>query len=251
MSNPNFGTPSRYAFDNSVSAACRNNPAGCAELTGTSVAPTPGLTVASAGYTVHQVVQALDNLTRDGIEEALKKCADEARSELLLRYSGNFAGISPTAQECMEWVKDTTGRRVTWAMRLGQEMHEVALKCAEQELSRLRPGGFGIEPRYLFDLATGERRLVSRETERALEESGNGGELKGSIKPDVVIHAGDPLKVQAIYDFKFPCVNTDRVPQWGSYPEDHPYGDFNQGEVYEKALGCRPARVVPRLGVAR
>ena len=128
-------------------------------------------------------------------------------------------------------------------------MHEVARACAEERLRRLRPGRYSLEQRYRYDRQTGEKELVTSEEEKALEASGNGGELKGTLKPDVVIHEGDPLDVQAIYDFKFPCVSTDRVPRWTDYPPGHPYHGSNQGDMYEEALGPAPMRIVPRLGV--
>jgi hypothetical protein len=67
--------------------------------------------------------------------------------------------------------------------------------------------------------------------------------------PDVVIHTGDLLAVQAVYDFKFPCANDGAQPRWDSYPEEHPYEDVNQGQMYWEAFGVKPARVAPRLGV--
>lgn len=248
---PGPDTPSHYSWDTSVSAACRNNPAQCAALTGTPSATGSGHAVATAGYTAHEALRVLDNLTQNSIEEALKKCADEARLAVLLRHSGQFKGASPTAEECREWVKDATGRRITWAQRLGLEMHEAALKCTEERLRELRPGGFSIEPRYRYDPLTGQKKWVSREEERTLEESGNGRELQGTLKPDVVLHAGDPLKVQAVYDYKFPCANTGKVPDWGRYPDDHPYARYDQGRMYKKALGAEPARVTPHWGVIR
>jgi hypothetical protein len=35
----------------------------------------------------------------------------------------------------------------------------------------------------------------------------------GTLEPDVVIHTGDPLQVQAVYDFKFRCVGFDKKPE--------------------------------------
>lgn len=52
-------------------------------------------------------------------------------SEVLLRYPTAFRGPSPDANECNQWTVDAQGRSVTWAMRLGTEMHEVARQCAE------------------------------------------------------------------------------------------------------------------------
>jgi hypothetical protein len=200
------GTPrgDRYGYDNSVSAACRQNPANCAALSGREAAiermAEAGTTVASIGATL----RVLDNLTKTSIEQALAECANLARSEVLLRYPRTFKDPAPDADECNESTVDASGRSVTWAMRLGTEMHEVAARCAQEELSRLRPGGFSVESRYRYDSRTGRWKQVSPEEERALEESGNRGELRGTLKPDVVIHSGDPSNVLAVYDFKFP-----------------------------------------------
>ena len=68
---------------------------------------------------------------------------------------------------------------------------------------------------------------------------------------DVVLHDGNPLNVEDVYDFKFPCVNTATAPPWRVYPDGHPYEKLSQGEMYEEALQVEPARVVPRLGVIR
>jgi hypothetical protein len=130
------------------------------------------------------VVRALEKPVADLIEKALAECADLARSEVLLRHRSDFAGPSPTREECKQQVKDATGRRVTRAMQLGMEMHQVALKCAEEKLARLRPGGFSLEPRYRYDRKSGETQLVSEEAAQALRESGNGGELQGTLVPE-------------------------------------------------------------------
>ena len=248
---PRSGGSGQYSFDNSVDATCRQNPKGCADLAIDGAATQTGIMVATVGGTIDRTLRVLDAVTHSSIDEALKECADDARSTVLLRYQGRFKATIPTAEECMEQVKDASGRRVIWAMFLGTEMHKEALKCAEERLNRLRPGGFSLEPRYRFDLETGAKRVVSPEEERALEQSGNSGELKGTLKPDIVLHDGDPLEVKDIYDFKFPCVNRDEPPSWNSYPKGHPYEDSDQGKMYERALGKSPARVAPRLGVIR
>jgi hypothetical protein len=196
----------RYGYDNSVSAACRQNPAQCATLSGKEATleqlAEVGSIVASAGA----ALRVLDNLTRASIEQALVECAELARSEVLLRYPATFENSIPNADECNEWTVDARGQNVTWAMRLGTEMHEVAARCAQEKLDKLRPGGFSLESRYRYDSRTGRWKQVSTEEERALDASGNQGELRGTLKPDVIIHSGNPLDVQAIYDFKFPCV---------------------------------------------
>jgi hypothetical protein len=143
-------------------------------------------------------------------------------------------------------------------MRLGTEMHEVAAQCAEKQLDKLRPGGFSVESRYRYDSRTGRWKQVSPEEERALVESGNQGELRGSLKPDVVLHTGDPSNILAIYDFKFPCVIPDEykaLTNWDTYPTGHPYQGMTQKRMYRQLLGLNDlsgqniARIVPRWGV--
>ncbi|HYO74337.1 MAG TPA: hypothetical protein VEU33_50510 [Archangium sp.] len=240
-----------YSYDNSASAACRQNPANCPALLGKEATFEPireaGTTIASAAA----VLAMLDNEARASIEKALTDCVELARSEVLLRYPATFKGPAPDANECNQGTVDAQGRSVTWAMRLGTEMHEAARQCAEEELNKLRPGGFSLEQRYRYDSRTRRIKLVSTAEEQALKDSGNQGELRGTVKPDVVIHSGDPLDVRAIYDFKFPCVNPDRIPRWDTYPEGHPYQGSNQGWVYEQLLEVEPARIIPRWGVIR
>jgi hypothetical protein len=240
-----------YSYDNSASAACRQNPANCVALSGKEASLEPLREVGTVVASSAAVLGALDDLARKSIEEALMHCADMARSEVLLRYPKTFAGPTPNVDECKQRTVDAQGRSVTWAMRLGTEMHEVSSQCAQEELSRLRPGGFSLEQRYRYDSRTRSWKQVSLEEERALIASGNAGELRGTLKPDVVIHSGVPVNAQAVYDFKFPCANTDRAPEWDRYPENHPYEGSNQRDMYMEALGPEPARIVPRLGVVR
>ncbi len=231
---------SSFRFVDSPSVTCRHSLTGCAALYGKEIASTTAV-----------LKVALNVADRATIDQTLAECANLARSEVLLRHQGDFEEPSPNADECNEPAKNARRKGMTWAMQLGVEMHEEALKCAGERLGKLRPGRFSLEQRYRYDSREGRWKLVSREEERLLEETGNGGELLGSLQPDVVIHAGDPLAVQAVYDFKFPCVNSGRVPKWDDYPDDHPYSGSNQGEMYERVLGAKPLRVVPRLGVTK
>jgi len=246
------GTPSRqraeaYRFD-SVSNACRQSPAHCAALAGKEPA---GHTLAAAATTGAVVVRALETLDQELIEATLVECADLARSEVLLRHRQDFAAPSPSREECHQLVKDAAGRRVSRAMQLGTEMHQVALQCAKERLGQLRPGGFSLEPTYRYDSRSGQTKHLPEEDVVALRESGNGGELLGTIAPDVVIHTGNPLHVQAVYDFKFPCFHLDGMPQWSRYPPGHPHQGLGQDQVYRVALGAPSPRVAPRLGVKR
>jgi hypothetical protein len=234
-STPGRGSSLRYSLD-SPSATCRHSISGCIALYGKEAASTVA------------VLRVLDDATRTSIRQALLECADLARSEVLLRHQGEFEGLIPNADECNQPAKNAKRKGVTWAMQLGTEMHEEALKCAEERLGLLRPGGFSLEQRYRYDSRTRRWKRVSPDEEKALHESGNSGELKGTLKPDVVIHSGDPLKAEAIYDYKFPCVNPKEMSRWEKYPEGHPYQNFDQGQMYQKALGPKPARIMPRWG---
>jgi hypothetical protein len=183
------------------------------------------------------------------IEQALGECANLAHAEVILRL---MKGRKPTPEECREQVgKNAQGEPITRAMQLGEEMHRVALKCAQERLTKLRPGGFSIEPRYRYDLHTKKTTLVSSEEATALLSRGRGSELRGTLVPDVVIHAGNPLRAEEVYDFKFPCVDPESRPPWRRYPPGHPHQDLSQGAVYKDALGREPRRVVPGDGIIR
>ncbi|QSQ28530.1 hypothetical protein JY651_44685 [Pyxidicoccus parkwayensis] len=193
----------------------------------------------------------MENPERDLIDATLTECADLARSEVLLRHRQDFASPSPTREECNQQVTDAAGRRVSRSMQLGTEMHLEARKCAQKRLGKLRPGRFSLEPHYRYDPQSGQTKHIPDDDVEALRESGNQGELRGTLVPDVVIHTGNPLHIQAVYDFKFPCFHLDGMPKWETYPSGHPHQKFNQGEVYQAALKAPPARVVPRIGVER
>jgi hypothetical protein len=79
----------------------------------------------------------------------------------------------------------------------------------------------------------------------ALLREGASAQLAGTVVPDVVIHTGNPLQVQGVYDFKFPCPGT-KDPSWRRYPPNHPQGIRTQGEAYNVVLGGRPRLVSPK-----
>ncbi|MFP2912324.1 hypothetical protein ACLESD_46340, partial [Pyxidicoccus sp. 3LFB2] len=133
---------------------------------------------------------------------------------------------------------------VTRGMRLGGAKHKLAIQCAEEKLSRAHSGRFSVEQRYRLHPET--RRLERLSHEKEVEMLRNGGkELTGSVVPDVVIHTGDPLQVQAVYDFKFPCPNSN-PPSWKRYPPGPPLKASNQGEAYRNAFGVAPTPVTPK-----
>ncbi len=247
------GERSNLRYTDTARAQCASGIASaCVAVYGKEVASVAAVANAVNGAMETPKPPALDVLTRQSIEEKLVKCADTARSEVLLKHAAHFPnGGRPTDAECKQPSPDPKFKGKTWAQQLGIEMHEVARRCAEAALKDIVPGRFSLEQRYRYDRATKQKKPVSADEEKALVKSGNAGELKGSLVPDVVIHTGDLLAVQDVYDFKFRCVNDGRPPGWDFYPEEHPYEDFTQGEMYEQAFGVRPAIVSPRFGINR
>ncbi|WNG18014.1 hypothetical protein [Cystobacter fuscus] len=237
--------PSHYAqsFD-SASSSCRTNPALCVQVAGEeTVIPRAGQRLAEFGTAVGTIRAALGPEQEARINQVLSECANEARLKVLLEH---MDGKSPTPVECDE-KKKFGGKVRTRAQFFGEEMHRAAFQCVQEKLSVLRPGGFSLEPRYRYDQRTRQRELISAEEEQALLEEGCFNELKGTIKPDVVIHSGDPLQPQAVYDYKFPCKNTDKA-FWCQYAQG-PYAGLWQNAVYKEILGIQPHQVLPWIGV--
>ncbi len=241
---PGRSAPGRYeqSFD-SATLSCRQNPALCARMAGEeTVVPQAAQRLAAAGGAVAAVGMALDADLRTRIEQALKDCAEHARTQVLL---DRRKGMTPTPGECNEWMPD---RNATLAMFLGQEMHRVALQCAEERLGQLRPGGFSLEPRYRYDGAMRRTTFISEQEAQSLLRQRRGDELKGTLRPDVVIHSGNPLQVDIVYDFKFSCTGTSPA-EWSEYPEGHPYEGISQKQMYETVLKTKAWRIVPWWGV--
>jgi hypothetical protein len=202
---------------------------------------------AAGGEAIIDASQSLDSDLLDRIDEALEECADMARAEVMLKH---FKNRGPTHKECSEEVgRDSRGAPITRAMQLGVEQHRVALRCVEEKLSKLKPGGFSLSPRYRYDSATGRTEFIPRETVQELLRQGKSAELKGTLEPDIVIHEGAPQQVQAVYDYKFPCVNTDQWSSWRKFPERRADRVVDQGDLYELALKVKPRLVQPHLGV--
>ncbi|WP_240486914.1 hypothetical protein [Hyalangium minutum] len=256
------GVPRQYAqVPDTVSNACLKNPANCPPGTGLRLVPSPPpapplpaatgfsvLATSVVGAAVIQVGHSLDADLRARIDAALAECADAARSEVMLKHFGR----SPTRQECSEVIgTDSQGQPITRAMQLGVEQHTLALRCAERKLQELKPGGFSIQPRYRVDPETGKAEYLPRQVVENLLRQGRSAELRGTIEPDLVLHEGQPYRVQETYDLKFPCANTSQRVPWRTYPRGHAHEGSNQGTVYREALGGKPVLVQPHLGVAR
>ncbi len=235
----------------SATTSCRGSPALCTPGVGEKIpvvppARPPGPPVlVTVGGTVAAASKSLDPLLLERIQRELEQCADNARSEVMLKH---FKMRGPTREECLEVVGyDRHNKPITRAMELGVEQHEEALKCAEKVLDRLKPGGYSISPRYRYDPRTRKAEHIPTEVVKDLLSRGRGKELRGTLAPDIVIHMGSPLQVQAVFDYKFPCENTDRRSRWRRYPEGHPSGLDHQGTLYQEALKVEPLIVQPRI----
>jgi hypothetical protein len=243
--------PGSYAQSmDSASSACRQNPLYCAAAAGKepAAATATGAQAASAGASLAAALKLFEDAHRERVEQILKNCVEQANAEVnQLRFGGN-----PTPAQCAEQVGvDAKGQPETRAMRLGTEKHQVALRCIQENLARERPGGFSLEQRYRYDRKTNKTTLVSEEEAQSLLRRGRGGELRGTVRPDIVIHNGNPLQAHAAYDLKFPCPGSN-YPRWTRYSNDSPFRDAFQGDIYEAALkATKPAMVAPIWGIVR
>ncbi|MCP3144698.1 hypothetical protein [Pyxidicoccus xibeiensis] len=233
--------PGSYAQAvDSVSATCERDPALCAVLSGKEAGASLQRRAVEAASAV-KAWEELDARVQKRIEDILVECAKRADAEVNRR---EFGGRHPTREECSEVVGGTRENPRTRGMRLGDAKHALALQCTEEELSQAFPGRYGLEQRYR--LHPDSRQLERIRHERELEMLRAGGkELAGSVIPDVVIHTGDPLQAQRVYDFKFPCPE-DNEPKWRDYPLGNSLNVKNQGAAYKKVFDATPVRVTPK-----
>ncbi|CAM4455874.1 hypothetical protein [Corallococcus exiguus] len=183
----------------------------------------------------------------DELEERLAECAVQAERQ------GNacfFQNRPPTRQECREVVgRDRCGNPITRAMQLGKQKHVLVLQCAEEVLKELWAAPYSIEQRYRYYPNAKFVETISREKEARMLAEGCTDELRGTIKPDLVLHADRNLLESALtLDFKFPCPETNE-PQWTVYGEGSPYKGQTQELVYEDALGGDALLISPKKGV--
>ncbi|WP_155893579.1 hypothetical protein [Cystobacter fuscus] len=238
--------PVAYAGD-SVTNACRQNPANCALLNGQEAGAAPTVRGGAEIASIAATLRFLSPELKLRIERTLHECAAWADAEVNRRRLG---GNAPSRQQCQEVLPklDPCGQKVTRAMQWGSEKHSLATQCVQEQLDPLIPGRFSLEPRYRYDRPTGQVQWLSPSEVRTLLRQDCGKELKGTLVPDVVIHSGNPLQAISIYDFKFPCP-PDNNASWKKYTAGHIDQDLTQGKVYVDALKAEAALVTPRQGV--
>ncbi len=245
------GMPSHFSQSmDSATSACMRTPA-CYAATGDD-AVLPWLARAfSAARTTTAALRLLSSMELERVDTILVECARQAHSLVNERMFG--PNKRPTREQCEGKVKNPWDQEVKLAVELGRLKHEAALECARSELEKAVPGHYSLEPRYGYDLKTRLTRLIPRGQVEEWLKAGWFHLLLGTLVPDVVIHEPEnPLKVQAVYDFKFPCADDLNV-KWRLYPPKHPYQFKDQGRMYQEALGGSesPAMVSPVLGVNR
>jgi hypothetical protein len=243
------GRRTQYAQTvDSATSACLRNPACYTAVGDDAVLPWLART-ASAVRTVSAVLRMLSEVELKRVENILEECAKEVHFQVNEREFG--PGKSPTREQCEEVVRVQGNQKITRAMELGTIKHELALECARKKLEQEVPGNYSLEPRYAYDLKTNRTRLLTREQVEEWLKAGWLHLLLGTLVPDVVLHeTGNPMKVQAVYDLKFPC-HPAAPPSWNSHPAGHPYFKFNQKQIYQKALGTPKVNSVsPNHGVS-
>jgi hypothetical protein len=159
----------------------------------------------------------------------------------------------PDRKLCQQlYETDARGNAVTWAMHLGREKHRVALECVHRELGADLAEHVSLQPHYRYYRLKRKLELLDPLQVAEWLRDGLYGLLLGTIIPDVVVHAtGDPLRVQAVFDFKFPCPSSNPA-KWNSFPEDHPYNDVDQGQLYMEAFNLKEVtRIAPGYGGIR
>ena len=238
-----LGAPARGGFRLDTESVARVRYAG---LVGTPATSTASLTVASglSRLAPALLVMLKDQGQVDELGARLLECARLAEQQVNLAHFGERA---PTRQECGEEVSvDGCDERMTRAMLLGRLKHTLALACARDVLAQLWPGAFSIEQRYRYYPASDLVETISREMEQQLIDQGGTSKLRGTLKPDIVLHEGtDLLHAVLILDFKFPCPQTNPV-KWGTYGSSSPYRNQTQGAVYKKALGGKALLISPQ-----
>lgn len=244
--------PPCYDMD-TVSSTVRRQPSLLLKLPGEEQVINPswlgwtGVVAAGTAATAG-VVTVVELSTREEqeLEEALQQCAQQAEltvNRLKLGQDG-----LPAPEEChrVELVDDQ-GKRITLAMVLGDLKHREALKCVAEQVAPRYPGRILIEPRYRYYEGADRTEYVSPEREDWLLRNKVYNELERSLFPDIVIILeGNPYKIQAIYDYKFPCTDAEEVPRWSAYSSQSPFATSTQREIYKKAGKVDPKRITPK-----
>ncbi|QRN94514.1 hypothetical protein JRI60_36105 [Archangium violaceum] len=240
-----FGAPPRRDLRLDTESAARVRHASMLGTSGTSAAPLAvGAALVVATPLVMSVLHHDAEKARE-LQERLTECARLAEHRV---NSSHFGNRPPTREECGEEMDvDGCGEPITRAMLLGRQKHDIALACAREVLSQLWPAPFSIEQRYRFYRTSQILETISREQEQQFIKEGCTDRLKGTIKPDIVLHAdyNNLLQAALVLDFKFPCPPSNRS-RWTDYGPRGAFPGANQGQIYKEALGAEVFRLTPQ-----
>jgi hypothetical protein len=245
------GVPGQYAQSmDSATSACLRNPACYTQAGDEAVIPWATRAV-QAVRTTATVMELLSDADVRLVEKILVECVKNADFEVDEREFGE--GKGPTDEQCNEVVRREGNQDVTRAMDLGTKKHVEALKCIESRLEGRLLRHVTREPRYKYDPASKRWRMLDPEVVARWVKDKLFDLLKGTLVPDFVIHeAGNPNRVQRIYDFKFPCLSKKRGnPDWRKYPGATSQQPRDQAEKYRRAFGseARPTLISPQFGL--
>lgn len=216
----------------SATRGCLGNPACYTRVPGEEPLIPWASRIVEAGRTVLALKEFLAEADLRLIESILVECAKEADFQINEREYG--PGRFPDDAECKRVVGYKKGEEVTRAIELGEMKHAAAFDCVRSRLLPRFPDNISVEPRYAEDPVT-LRYVLTTVWER-------------SLKPDIVLHfAGDPNRVQCVYDFKFPCTAASKSNPLGPDPSNA----RQQLMDYDKLGGnCPSAIVSPQLGIS-
>jgi hypothetical protein len=247
---PRPGVPGHYAQSmDSATSACLRNPACYTQAGNEAIIPWATRAV-EAVRTTATVMELLSDADVKLVENALVECVKNADFEVDEREFGE--GKGPTDEQCNEVVRREGSQDVTRAMDLGTKKHEAAFACIKEKLGEQLLRQVTMEPRYKYDPASKRWRMLDPEVVAKWVKDKLFDLLQGTLAPDIVIHeAGNPNRVQRIYDFKFPCLSSKRRKpgEWRSSEG----GRSSQRDRYQDSLGGdeKPALVSPRFGIQR
>lgn len=199
------GAASRGDLRLDSETAARLRYAGLLRGTGTAVSST-SLAVGATLVLATPVVLGVYHHNRDKVaelQESLAECARMAEHQV---NSAHFGNRPPTREECGEELEvDGCADPITRAMLLGRQKHTLALACARDVLTRLWPAPFSIEQRYRYYPRSGLLETISHAKEQQFIKEGCTDKLRGTIKPDIVLHSDyNLLQAALIIDLKFP-----------------------------------------------
>lgn len=185
----------------------------------------------------------LEPQLRRQLDEVLERCARLADQQINDKYLG---GKSPDARRCSE--EAPNGQEM--AAWLGRLKHAAAKECLELNLPKhIPPQRFLLEIRFHHLSGTAEWKPFKNQAEFDQAVNSFGWQVFSNIiAPDVVILDPTGTRVVAIYDFKFPCPETNPA-KWDIYKGQHYWSGTPQNVAWHNIFRVSPRRVSPAKGV--